>query len=302
MPGAIASVVDTIKNGLGRNLPDPGGVLRPGKLLWLRGLGWMVAMLAVLVVILSLQSVVRTITQDSTVIVAMAFVTVVLAYGAYAGLVRWGERRVPGELAPRPLARELVAGVLVGMGIMAVTIGILAAMGVYAITPGDWTDPGHDIREALGTGLLEELLARLVIFRILARAFRTDVALLISALLFGLAHIFNPGATWLSASAIAIEAGLTLAGFYLLTGRIWMAVGVHAGWNFAQGALFGAPVSGMASVGSLLVTRAVPGAPDWLSGGAFGPEATPVAVVVGLAVFLATLRAMAVAAARTGAA
>lgn len=302
MPGAIASVVDTIKNGLGRNLPDPGGVLRPGKLLWLRGLGWMVAMLAVLVVILSLQSVVRTITQDSTVIVAMAFVTVVLAYGAYAGLVRWGERRVPGELAPRPLARELVAGVLVGMVIMAVTIGILAAMGVYAITPGDWTDPGHDIREALGTGLLEELLARLVIFRILARAFRTDVALLISALLFGLAHIFNPGATWLSASAIAIEAGLTLAGFYLLTGRIWMAVGVHAGWNFAQGALFGAPVSGMASVGSLLVTRAVPGAPDWLSGGAFGPEATPVAVVVGLAVFLATLRAMAVAAARTGAA
>lgn len=247
-------------------------------------------MLVVLVAILSLQSVARGFTSNATVILAMAFVTVAFAYGAYASLVRWGERRPVQELALAPLPRELVFGIAIGVVVMSVTIGLLNVMGVYSISHGVWSDWPHDARETLGTGLLEELLARLVIFRLLASAFRVNAALLLSALLFGLAHAFNPAASLSSTIAIAVEAGLTFAGFYLLTGRIWMSVGAHAGWNFAQGAIFGAKVSGMQSDGSLFVSAPLPGAPLWLSGGNFGPEASMIAVAIGLGVFLVTLR------------
>ncbi|WP_380782779.1 CPBP family intramembrane glutamic endopeptidase [Sphingomonas sp. R86520] len=275
---------------LARNLPDPGGVLEPGRWRPLRSLLWMAAMLVVLVAILSLQSVVRSVTSDATAILAMAFVTVVLGYGAYAALVRWGEKRAPVELRLAALPVELAIGVATGAAIIGATIGFLALTGAYSITPGVWGDKLHDVRETLGTGLLEELLARLVIFRLLARAFRVDVALALSAALFGLAHLANPDASTGSAVAIAIEAGLTFAGFYLLTGRIWMSVGAHAGWNFTLGAIFGARVSGMPGEGSLFTSLPSPGAPVWLTGGGFGPEASPVAVIIGLAVFVVVLR------------
>lgn len=274
-------------------LPPASGVLRAGPWQIARRLGWLLAVLVVLVVILSLQSIARSVTDDAGVILALAFVTVVLAYGAYALLVRAGENRTPCELALRRAPRELLEGIAIGGAIMGATVGVLALTGLYQVTGGEWTDWAHDIRECLGTGLLEELLARLVIFRILASALGVRWSLALSAALFGGAHLANPGATLGSALAIAIEAGLTLAAFYLLTGRIWTAVGVHAGWNFVQGAVFGATVSGMPASGSLLVSVPAAGAPDWLSGGSFGPEASPVAVVIGLVVFILVIRRVA---------
>lgn len=276
-------------DGLGWNLPEPSGVLK-GRRRPLRSLLWLVAVMAVLAVILSLQSIVRGFTSNTTVILTMAFVTVILAYGAYGLLIRWGERRTVSELALGALPQELVLGIAIGVAVMSTVIGILWLIGVYEISVGTWTDWPHDIRETLGTGLLEELLARLVIFRLLVSAFRVKPALILSAALFGAAHFFNPAASVFSTISIAVEAGLTFAGFYLLTGRIWVSVGAHAGWNFAQGAIFGARVSGMPSDGSLLVTAPQAGAPLWLSGGSFGPEASLVAVAIGLAVFLFTMR------------
>ena len=44
--------------------------------------------------------------------------------------------------------------------------------------------------------------------------------------------------------AIALEAGVMLAAAYLLTGRLWLSMGIHFAWNFTQGGIFGAAVSG----------------------------------------------------------
>lgn len=274
---------------LARHLPVGGGIVRPGQGLWLRSLGWLVAMLVVLVAILSIQSIARAILPDPSLLLGMAFLTVALAYAAYGLLVRRFERRRLVELAPARLPLELAGGMLLGMAMMALVVGLLAASGAYSVTWSRWTDWPHDVREALGTGLLEELLARLVIFRLLASAFRAGPALVVSALLFGGAHLANPHASVISAAAIAVEAGLMLAGFYLLTGRIWLSVGVHAGWNFAQGGIFGAAVSGMASEGSLLRSLPRTDVAAWWSGGDFGPEGSLVAVLVGLAGFVVTL-------------
>ncbi len=265
------------------------GVLRPGASRWARALGWMVAMLVVLILIVSLQSVVRAVLPQPSVVLAMAFICTSLAYLAYAGMVRWGERRAVSELALAPALPEIAIGVAIGGGAMATVMALLWLGGLYSFAWGNWSDWAHDIRETLGTGFLEELLARLVIFRLVARAFGIGPALTISAIAFGAAHLGNPHATLFSALAIAIEAGLMLAAFYVLTGRIWVSIGAHAGWNFAQGAIFGARVSGFDAEGSLFHAVPVTGMPNILSGGDFGPEGSAPAILVGLGLFCLTM-------------
>jgi uncharacterized protein len=250
---------------------------------------WLLACLAILIVVLSLQSIVRAINSSATLSLVMAFVCTIGAYVAYGALVRWGERRRATELALRFLPGELAAGVAVGSAAMFLVVVPLWLAGYYSLEAGSWTDWAHDIREALGTGFLEELLARLVVFRLLSRALGVAWACALSAALFGAAHLGNDHATAFSALAIAVEAGLMLAGFYILTGRIWMSVGAHAGWNFVQGAIFGARVSGLDSAGSLFVSTPANGSPDLVTGGAFGPEASLSAIGIGLAVFACTL-------------
>lgn len=263
------------------------GLLAPGRLRWLRALGWMVALFVVTSFLLypgwlKLPGVDRR---------TLGVVAVLVAYLGYAAAVHFGERRQPVEIAPRPLLPELLLGIAIGLGLFTLVFASLRLLGVYTMTPGNWTDWQDDIVDALRTGFAEELLLRLIAFRLLIRAFGVSVALIVSALLFGALHLANPNATWFAAIAIAIEAGLMLAAFYLLTGRIWTAIGVHAAWNFAQGPIFGARVSGGSDAGSLFASAPVAGAPELLSGGAFGPEASLSAILVGLAIFVVVLRA-----------
>ena len=65
---------------------------------------------------------------------------------------------------------------------------------------------------------------------------------------------------------------------YLLTRRLWLAIGIHAAWNFTQGWVFSIPVSGGDAPLGLLITRRI--GPDWLTGGDFGLEASVVAILV----------------------
>ncbi len=266
------------------------GVLRPGKLAWLRALAWMLALLVVLVAILSLQSVVRSIFPDPNLTLAMAFLCTALAYASYYRLVCWGEQRHPSELALGPLARDYAVGVLAGSCLISLLMGCLWLSGLYAIRPGNWFDWMHDVRETMGTGLLEELLARLVIFRLISRAFGVPAGMLISAAIFGAAHLLNANASIAAAIAIAIEAGLLFAGFYFLSGRIWISAGAHAAWNLTLGGVFGATVSGMPSDGSLFHSTPAAGSAALLSGGGFGPEASLPAIILGFATFLIILK------------
>ena len=76
----------------------------------------------------------------------------------------------------------------------------------------------------------------------------------------------------------------------LLTGRLGLSIGMHAIWNFAQTKIFGFPMSGNPSDGSLLVADM--GGPDAWSGGGYGPEAG-FAGIVGLIAMLVLATAFA---------
>ena len=133
---------------------------------------------------------------------------------------------------------------------------------------------------AIGTAVIEEILLRGIVFRITESALGTWIALVLSSMLFGLLHLMNPQATLQGAVAIIFEAGVLLGAAYVLTRRLWLPIGIHAGWNFTQGGIFGVAVSGHRSEGVLEGTLT---GPEWLSGGSFGAEASVVAVVLGIA-------------------
>jgi uncharacterized protein len=206
----------------------------------------------------------------------------------YAILVRLIERRRMGELSPRAIPTYGLVGFLSGAVLFSVVVGVLYLAGSYHVTG---TDPQVDwlpgvLVAGIGAGIGEEIIARGVIFRIVEEGLGTWWALLISALFFGGAHIFNPGATLWSSAAIAIEAGLLLAMIYHVTRSLWACIGLHAGWNIMQGTVYGIPVSGGASKGWLISNRT---GPDWLSGGVFGAEASVVALLACSLVTLALL-------------
>jgi membrane protease YdiL (CAAX protease family) len=195
----------------------------------------------------------------------------------YLGFVRWIERRAVAELGGRGRAGEFASGVALGGGLFCAVIGSIWMTGGVAF--GGWAE-GPDLTYALGitvvAGVVEELAVRGVVFRILEGWLGSWVALALSAALFGGLHLANPGATVFAALAIGLEAGVMLAAAFMVTRRLYLAIGLHMGWNFVQAGVFGVAVSGT-EVGGLLVTAPV--GPDWLSGGAFGAEASVVAVL-----------------------
>ena len=160
------------------------------------------------------------------------------------------------------------------------------------------------------------MLFRGILFRWIEEFGGSWVALAVTSLLFGFGHIVNPNATALSSFAIALEAGLLLGGAYMLTRNLWLAIGLHAAWNFTQGFVFDVPVSGIdqnglveaqivgagVAVGRRVRARGVgdrDGAGDRrrrLAGRARGPRGRAGAPVVGAAPTGSTGRAVTVAA------
>jgi membrane protease YdiL (CAAX protease family) len=207
-----------------------------------------------------------------------ALVACVLGWLAYRAYVKLIERRRAVEFGAQGAWRELGSGLVIGTALFSATVGVLAALGLYTVQ--GWRDPAVLIpvlAMSVGAAVIEELLFRGVIFRIIEASLGTWIALAISAALFGLVHLGNPNATWLAAAAISLEAGVMLAAAYVLTRRLWLPIGIHAAWNFTQGGIFSVAVSGSQTDGLLVATLS---GPSWLSGGEFGGEASVVTMLL----------------------
>jgi uncharacterized protein len=223
--------------------------------------------------------------------IALPLVSAIVLLAVYGLLVRAMEHRKVRELALAKAPSGLVGGALLGLGLFALTIWILIGLGVAHLD----ATPGHSLLAAGNMAIMaavgEELIARGVLFRIVEEMFGTLAALVVSAGLFGAAHLANPGATLLSGAAITLEAGLLLAAAYMLTRNLWLAFGLHFGWNFTEGGIFGAAVSGGHFDGLYRTTLT---GPEALTGGGFGAEGSVVAVAVcvaaALVLFAAAIR------------
>ncbi len=225
---------------------------------------------------------------------AQVVLTAVVA-AVYACGGRWIERREITEFSRPGGAKEVVAGLALGGLLFATVVAVLWMAGVYHFTGwGTMRAISAGLVLAACAGIQEEILFRGFLFRLLSGAAGTWVALAVTSAFFGLAHAANPGATVASSMAIALEAGVLLGAAYALTRRLWFPIGLHMGWNFTEGWIFGMSVSGFATAPAPIVGT-LAGRP-LLTGGAFGPEASVVAVGVCLCAAVALL----VAVVRTG--
>ena len=205
----------------------------------------------------------------------------------YYVLVRWMERREPSELGLSRAVPQILGGALLGIALFSAVYAVLWAMGAATFKGFGSTDGLiRALEMALMAGVCEELIFRGAAYRLFEEGFGTAVALILSGALFGLLHAANPGATFVSTLAIALEAGILLAAAYAWTRSLWLPIGLHFGWNFTEGGIFGAAVSGHATKG--LINAPISGS-VLLTGGKFGPEASLPAMAICVATALVIL-------------
>lgn len=203
-------------------------------------------------------------------------VIIFLIFRFYARLI---EQRDAHELSLAKGGSEFGGGIVLALFLVAFMVLLLAANGAYQVERfNSWTILLSSA-VIFGTGaFIQELLFRLIVFKLLEEWLGTWAAVAVVAAFFALAHIGNPNATLWTSLALALS-DILLSGAFVLTRRIWLVWGIHAGWNFFQAGVFGMANSGV--VFKSWITAKISG-PVWLSGGGFGIEASVFAVLLNL--------------------
>jgi len=187
----------------------------------------------------------------------------------------------------RRALRRFGGGFCCGFVAISILIAILAAGGWIAFD--GLTLHGIDALKYAGLwgiaflilAVFEESMFRGYPQYTLARGMNFWAAAVILSVLFGLSHLSNPGENWLGILQVMVV-GLVFSLSLRLTGSLLWAVGLHAGWDWAQTYFYGTPDSGLVMEGHLLSTHPV-GNPLW-SGGAAGPEGSVLAFFILFAV------------------
>lgn len=188
------------------------------------------------------------------------------------------ERRTLASLGfiRRGAVNEYAVGLLAGLGLFGLPVLLCVVTGAVTLSPAAHTSSlillplffvGFLIQ-----GMSEEMLCRSYLMVSLARKWPLWACAVTNALLFSLLHLGNPGVTAIALINIFLF-GLFASLLTLRRGSIWMVGAIHSMWNFAQGNLFGVPVSGLTGSPSPLVTKMGEG--KWqtlVNGGSFGLE------------------------------
>lgn len=194
---------------------------------------------------------------------------------------RWLDKRSFESLGLR-IDKNTLLDILAGIGITFVQMGfiyvLMLGLGWLTFQGFAWDfDPISVVLTNVLTffivfvfvGWNEELLSRGYHLQTIASGTNLFWGVVLSSAIFGILHLGNPNATWVSAAGIFF-AGIYLAYGYIRTKQLWLSIGLHIGWNFFEGVVFGFPVSGL---DIYALTRIKIQGPEVWTGGAFGPEA-----------------------------
>lgn len=197
-------------------------------------------------------------------------------------------RPVPELLFQRRAVSEFISGAVVGLIFIIVSTALIVLFNGYSFK---WSTENAGsvvwpiITTQLGAAFVEELIFRGLAFQAIEKMGGSRLALTLTSLFFGIAHLGNPGATAWGGLSIAIEAGVLLGAAFLWRRNVWFIIGLHFFWNTLEG-LLGIPVSGHPASG--LFTVEVTG-PTLLTGGRFGLEASIVPVIISLLIAIPML-------------
>jgi membrane protease YdiL (CAAX protease family) len=195
-------------------------------------------------------------------------------------------------LAPQA-ARPPVVGMggLLGFAAIGASCGVLLAVGWLRIMPAE---PGSSLGAAarltiflVPAALAEEVLCRGYLLTVVRDRIGVGGAVGATSAVFGALHVTNPG--WTVASLVVVAmAGVFLAAVRLAYDSLYAAWAAHLAWNWVMAVPLHAPVSGLRLESPDY--RTVSTGPEWITGGAWGPEGG-VAAVLGMMGCLAYLYA-----------
>lgn len=204
--------------------------------------------------------------------------------------LRFKERRLFASVGFRGGAglRRFGIGLLIGAGMISLSLAILVVTGQYqvAAAPSRALSGSAALLPVLALGMVwavqsstEETLMRGYLLQTAALQLPGWLAILFPALLFSAVHFATEGILPVAGVNIALFA--IMASFVALRqGSLWLVCGAHTGWNWFQGNVFNVPVSGNAYTTGIFHFTPVGSAPEWASGGAFGPENSIVVTLV----------------------
>ena len=227
----------------------------------------------------------RIIPGESTEQIIRWTISIFLLIFLYVFIFRIYERRRITELAIRYAGKENIVGFFGGGLLVGSIIVVFLITGSISFT---LLNPFSVIFKPLILlillALMEEIIFRGIIYRITEQSLGTWLALIISALLFGIGHIMNSHVDLLGILSVAL-AGVFLGVLYTMRSRLWLPFALHVGWNFFQ-YFFGLPISGKDDFKYFL--EASREGPEWFVGGGFGIENSVLAIVLilGVSIYL----------------
>ena len=241
------------------------------------GVGKFVLMLLMVLLPFILANVITKLTPDSMELkhIRNAIKVAALVVG-YIWYVRLVEQRCCSEFSLAGAVSETARGFALAAAMISATVLLLGCLGFYQVQGFGFSSVVLSMFGGFfSVAVLEEVLFRALLFRLLEQWLGTWLALLVSSLLFGLAHLINPNADVLTTVQLVVL-GLMFTAAFLYSRRLWLCVGMHWGWNFVQGGVFSVAVSGMEAKGILQSSMS---GPAWLTGGDFGIEGSMITTV-----------------------
>lgn len=178
----------------------------------------------------------------------------------------------------RSALSQTLIGVAIGGVLITVAVAALGSLGQLSFSSNFSANAvAHELLVAfllIGGAMLEELMFRGYPFQRLVDAIGPWFAILVLSALFGAIHLGNPNAggvlSWGFFNTIAV--GALFAYAYLRTRSLWLPFGMHFGWNFFLGVVYGLPVSGIRDFS--IVVRGTAHGSRLLTGGPYGIEAS----------------------------
>jgi len=196
---------------------------------------------------------------------------------SYWGFVHFYERRLPQELAPR--WKWMLLAACAGAASIGVTILTLFVTGHYQVVASRGFGSVGDVLGILAVAaVLEEVVFRAILFRLLEERIGTRAALAISAIVFGAVHLSNQGTSGITMITVTL-AGLMWASVYVLSRNIWVTAAHHCFWN-ATIFVMGLPLSGDEDIRAKAPFESVVHGSALWTGGGFGPEDSVVNLLV----------------------
>lgn len=213
------------------------------------------------------------------ILMAVELIFTIAAF-APAWLLAWLERRPFGDYG-LPLrgafGKLFCQGAVLGLIEISSVVGAMSVLGAYRF--GRIAIHGQALLYYavfwalffLVVGLCEEFQYRGYVQFTLAQALGFWPAAVLLSVAFGLVHLGNSGENWVGAAGVALT-GLLWCFTLRRTGSLWVAVGMHAAFDFGETFLYSVPDSGYVFPGHL--SNAIVAGPGWLTGGSVGPEAS----------------------------